>query len=96
VPHLFGVLGRTTVWDWQKAALQDASLRDMLLRALGHTPAATWLAGGNSLKYVCAQRFADRPERRRSVALSARDAGTRDCGRQPLRPPAGVSSCSYA
>ena len=44
---------RTTVSrDWHKAALQDASLRDMPLHALRHTAAAAWLAGGNSLKYV--------------------------------------------
>ena len=44
---------RTTVSrDWHKAALQDASLRDVPLHALRHTAAAAWLAGGNSLKYV--------------------------------------------
>lgn len=46
-------LDRTTVSrDWHKAALEDASLRDMPLHALRHTAAASWLAGGNSLKYV--------------------------------------------
>lgn len=46
--------------DWHKAALQDASLRDMPLHALRHTAAAAWLAGGNSLKYVQQQlRHAD-------------------------------------
>lgn len=48
-----GPMDRTTVSrDWHKAALQDASLRDMPLHALRHTAAAAWLAGGNSLKYV--------------------------------------------
>jgi integrase len=46
-------MDRTTVSrDWHKAALQDASLRDMPLHALRHTAAAAWLAGGNSLMYV--------------------------------------------
>ncbi|MBA3808389.1 MAG: tyrosine-type recombinase/integrase [Solirubrobacterales bacterium] len=48
-----GAMDRTTVSrDWHKAALQDASLRNMPLHALRHTAAAAWLAGGNSLKYV--------------------------------------------
>jgi integrase len=46
-------MDRTTVSrDWHKAALQDASLRDMPLHALRHTAAAAWLASGNSLMYV--------------------------------------------
>jgi integrase len=46
-------MDRTTVSrDWHKAALKDASLRDMPLHALRHTAAAAWLAGGNSLMYV--------------------------------------------
>ena len=46
-------MDRTTVSrDWHKAALEDASLRDMPLHALRHTAAAAWLAGGNSLVYV--------------------------------------------
>jgi integrase len=46
-------MDRTTVSrDWHKAALQDASLRDMPLHALRHTAAAAWLAAGNSLMYV--------------------------------------------
>jgi integrase len=46
-------MDRTTVSrDWHKAALQDASLRNMPLHALRHTAAAAWLAGGNSLMYV--------------------------------------------
>ncbi|HEY7953376.1 MAG TPA: site-specific integrase [Solirubrobacteraceae bacterium] len=46
-------MDRTTVSrDWHKAALQDASLRDMPLHALRHTAAAAWLAGANSLMYV--------------------------------------------
>jgi integrase len=54
-------LDRNTVSSaWHKAALQDASLRDMPLHALRHTAAAAWLAGGNSLKYVQQQlRHAD-------------------------------------
>ncbi len=38
--------------DWHKAALEDASLRDMPLHALRHSAAAAWLAAGNSLMYV--------------------------------------------
>ena len=46
-------MDRTTVSrDWHKAALQDASLRNMPLHALRHTAAAAWLAGGNQLMYV--------------------------------------------
>jgi integrase len=46
-------MDRSTVSrDWHKAALQDASLRDMPLHALRHTAAAAWLAAGNSLMYV--------------------------------------------
>jgi len=46
-------MDRTTISrDWHKAALQDASLRDMPLHALRHTAAAAWLAAGNSLMYV--------------------------------------------
>ncbi len=46
-------MDRTTVsGDWHKAALKDASLRDMPLHALRHTAAAAWLAAGNSLMYV--------------------------------------------
>ena len=46
-------MDRTTVSrDWHKAALQDASLRDMPLHALRHTAAAAWLAGANSLMYA--------------------------------------------
>jgi integrase len=49
-------MDRTTVSrDWHKAALKDASLRDMPLHALRHTAAAAWLAGGNSLMYVQCQ-----------------------------------------
>jgi integrase len=43
-------MDRTTVSrDWHKAALTDAGVRDMPLRALRHTAAASWLAAGNSL-----------------------------------------------
>lgn len=41
--------------DWHKAALQDAGIRDMPLRSLRHTAAASWLAAGNSLMYVQSQ-----------------------------------------
>jgi integrase len=42
-------MDRTTVSrEWHKAALKDASLRDMRLHALRHTAAAASLAGGNS------------------------------------------------
>jgi integrase len=46
-------MDRTTVSrNSHKAALQNASLRDMPLHALRHTAAAAWLAGANSLIYV--------------------------------------------
>jgi integrase len=46
-------MDRTTISrDWHKAALEDASLRDMPLHALRHSAAAAWLAAGNSLMYV--------------------------------------------
>lgn len=48
-----GPMDRTTISrDWHKAALEDAGLRDMPLHGLRHTAAASWLAAGNSLKYV--------------------------------------------
>ena len=46
-------MDRSTVSrSWHKAALEDASLRDMSLHALRHTAAASWLMTGKPLMYV--------------------------------------------